>query len=164
MQRAVAKRTISIWKVVVEEHDFNMGVVLKRAVSIRRIAVKEHGFNTEGGGREGGSNMEGGGGEDGSNTKGGGGSNSDLLTSEISSTIVLNALIKKGKSGGSVLFSYIYICQRYSQQPFESTFHCCCETWLCSQALKVAGYSLLSNIHEKYCLPFLCAESRHACI
>ena len=59
-------------------------------------------------------------------------SNSDLLTS------VLNALdqLKKGKSDGSKsIFWCFYICQRY-QQPFESTFHCRCKTWLCSQALE----------------------------
>ena len=172
-QRAVAKRTLSIRKVVVEEHGFNTGAVRKRVVSIRRTAVEEHGFNTEGGGREDCFNTYGGGGgEDGSNTKEGGGedgfiqnsfladltdsvSNPDLLTSEISYTIVLNAhdQLKKGKSDGSSPFSYFLYCQRYSQQPFESTFHCCCKTWLCSQALKRWYFSANSQARERPDLP-----------
>jgi len=69
-------------------------------------------------------------------------SSSDLLSSDISSTLVLNALeqLKKGKSDGSslyfLMFLYIYAKDILSNYPFESTFHCCCKTWLCSQALK----------------------------
>ena len=66
-------------------------------------------------------------------------SNPDLLTSEISYTIVLNALdqLKKGKSDGSSVFSDAFILAKdILSNSFESTFHCCCKTLLCSQALK----------------------------
>ena len=74
-QRAVAERTISIRRTVVEEHGFNTEGGGVEDGSNTKGDGGEDGSNTEGGGVEDGSNTKGGGGEDGSNTEGGGGEN-----------------------------------------------------------------------------------------
>ena len=48
-----------------------------------------------------------------------------------------------------IFLMLLYLPRRYSQQPFESTFHCCCKTRLCSQPLKRLYSSANSQTRER---------------